>query len=257
MAFNFPAISFALAMKYLEYPNHEDQSPLVAGNVAHSAVGFTTGGGVWTSGSILENCTVVYNTATTQNGNQGAGGGVTWGYNDQCYNNIIKFNSAANGSDNGEVNSLSYPTFFNSDIGPSVPAPNMVNSLNTDPIFINNVLGGDYHLQSGSPCINAGTNQTWMVGAMDLAGNLRIVVGLVDMGAYEFGSALPVVSAQFRNNKIILQWPTNAQSFALWWTTNLAAGAWTSNSASPVIINGLYTVTNSMLNSKGFFRLSK
>ena len=45
--------------------------------------------------------------------------------------------------------------------------------------------GGNYRLQSNSPCINTGTNQDWMVGAFDLAGNARIFDGRVDMGAYE------------------------------------------------------------------------
>lgn len=50
--------------------------------------------------------------------------------------------------------------------------------------------GGDYHLQAGSPCIDAGTNE----GApnMDFDGNPRPIDGdgdniaVVDMGAFEF-----------------------------------------------------------------------
>jgi hypothetical protein len=47
---------------------------------------------------------------------------------------------------------------------------------------------GDYHLLSGSPCINSGTNLPWMLTALDLDGNPRIlpVGGVVDMGCYEF-----------------------------------------------------------------------
>ena len=54
--------------------------------------------------------------------------------------------------------------------------------------------GGDYTLQATSPCIDKGTNQTWMVGAKDLASNTRKIYGgvagssgspVVDMGAYE------------------------------------------------------------------------
>ena len=46
---------------------------------------------------------------------------------------------------------------------------------------------GDYQLSAGSPCVNAGTNQTWMTGATDLAGSPRILLGVVEMGAYEMG----------------------------------------------------------------------
>ena len=44
----------------------------------------------------------------------------------------------------------------------------------------------NFRLSAGSPCINAGTNQTWMVGATDLGGSPRIGGRRVDIGAYEF-----------------------------------------------------------------------
>lgn len=47
---------------------------------------------------------------------------------------------------------------------------------------------GDYHLQASSPCIDAGRNEDWMWRASDLDGNVRVMDGVVDMGAYEFGS---------------------------------------------------------------------
>ncbi len=188
------------------------RSTLVTGNTAHSVAGFTTGGGVWTSGSILENCTVAYNNATTQNGNIGAGGGVIWSYNDQGYNNIIKFNSAGNGPDNGEVNSLSYPMFINSDIGSFVPATSMLNCISSDPLFVN-AAAGDFHLQTNSPCRNAGTNETWMAGAKDLDGKPRIAEGIVDMGAFEVltvGVLAPQLTIIRSGANVILTWPTNA-----------------------------------------------
>lgn len=57
-------------------------------------------------------------------------------------------------------------------------------SITNDPLFISST---DFHLQSISPCINAGTNGAWTIGATDLDGNPRIwpVGGTVDMGAYE------------------------------------------------------------------------
>jgi hypothetical protein len=165
------------------------RSTLVEKNSARAVAGFTTGGGIWTSGSVVENCTVVSNNSTTQNGNLGAGGGVIWGYNDQCYNNIIRFNSADNGPDNWEVNLLSYPLFVSSDIGSFVPGTNTVNCIVTDPLFVN-AAEGDYRLQPNSPCVNIGTNLTWMVGSSDLAGNPRLAAGMVDLGAYEYVPAM-------------------------------------------------------------------
>jgi hypothetical protein len=44
---------------------------------------------------------------------------------------------------------------------------------------------GDYRLRGGSPCVNKGTNQSWMASDTDLDGNPRLLGGTVDMGAYE------------------------------------------------------------------------
>ena len=54
--------------------------------------------------------------------------------------------------------------------------------------------GGDYSLVSSAvDCIDSGAALDWMTGAKDLAGNDRVINGLPDLGAYEFGavSALP------------------------------------------------------------------
>ena len=53
--------------------------------------------------------------------------------------------------------------------------------------------GGDYHLQSNSPCINSGNN-IYVVGAADFDGNPRIVGGTVDIGAYEYQTPASVLS---------------------------------------------------------------
>jgi hypothetical protein len=61
-------------------------------------------------------------------------------------------------------------------------------NITNSPKFVN-FPAQDFHLSSGSPCINTGTNLAWMDGAVDLDGNARISPksgGTVDMGAYEF-----------------------------------------------------------------------
>jgi PKD repeat protein len=58
-------------------------------------------------------------------------------------------------------------------------------NITADPLFINPA-EGDFRLQEGSPCIDAGTNMAWMYTAYDLAGQARIQDGIVDMGAYEY-----------------------------------------------------------------------
>jgi hypothetical protein len=60
-------------------------------------------------------------------------------------------------------------------------------SPGNDPLFVNR-LAGDYRLGLGSPCINAGTNLTWITTGSpnDLGGRPRLRLGRVDMGAYEW-----------------------------------------------------------------------
>ena len=61
------------------------------------------------------------------------------------------------------------------------------------PMFVD-LAAGDLRLSSNSSCINAGTNQDWMVGTVDLDGNPRIYGGgRVDMGAYEYQRSHSVI----------------------------------------------------------------
>ena len=58
-------------------------------------------------------------------------------------------------------------------------------AITNNPLFVA-AASGNFRLQSTSPCINAGSNQTsWMTGAVDLDGNPRISGRIVDIGVYE------------------------------------------------------------------------
>jgi len=82
----------------------------------------------------------------------------------------------------------------------TTPLPSYgANNKDGDPLF-GNLAAGDYTLLKGSPCIDTGSNQGWMDGAKDLAGNTRKTYGglggtrgspVVDMGAYEAPEAPP------------------------------------------------------------------
>ena len=62
-------------------------------------------------------------------------------------------------------------------------------TVNGDPLFVDSE-NLDFRLAEGSPCIGMGDNSL-VATARDLAGNVRIQGGSVDLGAYESAYALP------------------------------------------------------------------
>jgi hypothetical protein len=115
----------------------------------------------------LNNCTIAGNTASN------AIGGA---YISTMYNCIIYFNtSVSTGTSNFSGGTLNYCC--------TSPMPGGTGNITNSPGFVN-LATGDFHLQIGSPCIDAGSNG-YVSALADLDGNPRIVNGTVDMGAYE------------------------------------------------------------------------
>ncbi len=75
-------------------------------------------------------------------------------------------------------------------------SPIIANNISADPLFVDPA-NGDYRLQTGSPSIDAGTNDAPGLPETDSDGNPRIVdgdgdgVAIVDMGAFEYPGAVP------------------------------------------------------------------
>jgi hypothetical protein len=135
---------------------------LIATNVAGSK-----GGGL--DGGSARNCLIIGNSSST-------GGGVSSG---NLTNSIVYYNSAPGGyPPNCFSCTLTYCC--------TTPLATGRGNISNDPKFVNRA-AGDFHLQTNSPCINAGWNPC-APGTTDLDGNPRIVGGTVDIGAYEFQS---------------------------------------------------------------------
>jgi hypothetical protein len=139
------------------------------------------GGGVYGSStfgfSALASCTIVGNSASTSGGGIDNGGG---GILNNC---IVYYNSAPIGSNyTGIVLNHTCTT----------PLLGDIKSFTNAPLF-QNLGAADLHLQSDSPCINAG-NDRYVTNSTDLEGNPRIVGGTVDIGAYEFQSPASMFS---------------------------------------------------------------
>jgi hypothetical protein len=165
-------------------------------------------------GATLNNCLVVSNTAFWDFSaeNQPAGGGIFGGTAINCtiFGNAVEFYSnyhlpvgggAYGGSLKnciiygnkfgiGSVDNYAPGTLTNCCTTP-LPASGANNFANA-PLFVNQN-GGDFHLQSGSPCINAGNN-AYVSATNDLDGNPRIKGGTVDVGAYEYQTPASIIS---------------------------------------------------------------
>ena len=112
--------------------------------VSNSVAGYSSGS---VEGCTLKNCIVYYNFSDYTNTDAGGSGY----YTNCCLSFAATFAGA--------------------------------NNFTNPPAFVN-LAGGDFHLQLGSPCINAGNN-SFITDSTDLDGNPRIIGGTVDMGAYE------------------------------------------------------------------------
>jgi hypothetical protein len=148
---------------------------LLTGCVLTGNSGSGTGGGACYS--ILNNCTLTGNSAQT-----GGAADSTWLNNCISYFNTVKGSSASANYSGLPVN------FCCTTPQPSGGLGNFTNA----PLFVD-LGGGDLHLQTNSPCINAGRN-AYVSIATDLDERPRISGGTVDVSAYEFQLPSSVIS---------------------------------------------------------------
>jgi hypothetical protein len=130
--------------------------------------------------STLNNCTVLGN-SVTPGSLYTCGGALSCTVN----NSIILYNSTYN----YEPGPFEDATWFYSC---TTPLHIGAGNFDADPGFVNSA-AGDYHLQTNSPCINAGNN-AYVATATDFDGKPRVKGGTVDLGAYEFQSPASLLS---------------------------------------------------------------
>ncbi|MFH1476740.1 MAG: hypothetical protein ABIH24_04505 [Verrucomicrobiota bacterium] len=151
---------------------------LLSGNWAGSTGGAIQGG--W--GGNLYNCTIVSNYAVGSGGGVYADGAGTRKYN--YYNCIIYHNASATANSNW-AHANDTITFTNCCTAPA-KADWPPGNITSEPMFVNKD-SGNWRLQAKSPCVNTGTNGSWITTSYpyDLDSHIRIRYGTVDMGAYE------------------------------------------------------------------------
>ncbi len=149
---------------------------LLRGCLIKDNYGHRGGGLYFYSGDSVQNCTVTANEAGSR------GGGIYQRSGGTVRNTIAYANTAGSGGTNWYVYQADPATIWSHCC--TLPAPAGTGHVTADPQFAD-AAGGNYRLQAGSPCIDAGSNLVWMAGATDLDGNPRIMGSSVDIGAYE------------------------------------------------------------------------
>ena len=175
------------------------------------------GGGLilyWQSDNIVENCTISGNSAVTD------GGGIHCSYSNSTIINTIVESSSGNGGIYCDVYtqlSITYGDYWNNQngnfTGPNVPPGlGQIVSVNTngdscdiyqniflDPLFVNSQQG-DFNLQWGSPCIDAG----------DPLSPLDPDNTIADVGAFYFDQSAPQaiqdLTISLDSTNIVLNW---------------------------------------------------
>ncbi|MCH2144768.1 MAG: hypothetical protein MK082_06420 [Phycisphaerales bacterium] len=130
--------------------------------------------------ALLTNNTITGNIADERGGAifRGGGGGMIEIVNSILWNNDAVIQPEIGGGGGGGVQTLSVAY---SNVAGGVTG---TGNIDLDPKFVED--GSDYHLASGSPCIDTGTNEVILDGDLDLDGEARIAGATVDMGCYEF-----------------------------------------------------------------------
>ncbi len=163
---------------------NDSASPTVTNCIFSDNTATFNGGGMYnTSASCsptLTNCTFSGNLAGLDGGGMFNGAScsptltncILWGSNDQIYNDA------------------STPVVTYSDVQQALGTYTGTGNINEDPLFVN-AGTGDFHLQSGSPCIDTGTNSG--APASDFDGQSRPLGAGYEMGVDEFVDTTPPV----------------------------------------------------------------
>ncbi|MCX6993377.1 MAG: hypothetical protein NT011_09590 [Kiritimatiellaeota bacterium] len=186
-----------------------------------------------TANPTVSSCTIVSNYSPAAGGILATLGTAVTGMFENC---IIYLNSGAATYSNYQISAVSFSNCC------TVPAPTnysatvtSTDNITNNPRFID-WPNGNYRLTPDSPCINTGTNRSWMTNTVDLDGNPRIINTTVDMGAYENPTVFWSVIPTTLTNAVMKGLLATNQSFVV---TNAGEGTFDYN----------VTVTNDWIHS--------
>lgn len=149
---------------------------------------YSQGGGMYIGPNAI--ATIANNTLVGNSASNGEGAGLFVDGTATVANNIVANNDTGIGSASASLTLRNNDVYGNFDWdykGIADPTGTDGN-ISADPLFVDEE---DMHLQSGSPCIDTGSDGLILTGATDLDGNPRIRGPHVDIGAYETVGTVP------------------------------------------------------------------
>ncbi len=187
-----------------------------------------------TSSPTFRNCILWGNTATTS--------GTQVFLNDEPSDPNFYFCDVEGGSATFDLNGNFYIGTYTNNINAN---PNFVSPSGGSGTGFNGITS-DWSLQAGSPCIDVG-DPTTVSPVSDIAGNPRVTVCRVDMGAYEYQSGPPFLSSIIQSKQILCNGTNTGQLVAVPSGGNTPyTFSWNGGSTNDTLFNvgaGSYTCT--------------
>jgi len=217
---------------------HPEGGVVLSGNTLYGAA---MSGGIYLSGTVFSVNTNGSNFATVYPLNNYLGDG------EQPYGGLI----------------LSGNTLYGTATAGGASGKGTVFALNTNGMGYTNLHSFTSAIYDSDAGADTNSDGFTPFGTLILSGNT--LYGTTDSGGTNGSGALfslslpgpPQLTIVRSGGNVILTWPTNASSFTLHSTTNLASTNWSAVSPAPVVVSGRNTVTNSITGTRQFYRLSQ
>ncbi|MES2138905.1 MAG: right-handed parallel beta-helix repeat-containing protein [Bacteroidota bacterium] len=241
----------------------DNSSPLITNNEISNNSAQGWGGGIRCD--FNGNPSIMNNTIANNSASHGGALYCDHNSNPVLRNNILWGNIASSSGAQVRLNDESSdPFFYHCDVQGGSGAFELngnsftgsyQNNINTDPLFISpsggsgtgfNGVTADWSLQSNSPCVNTG-DPVGTYPEMDKAGNTRVTVCRIDMGAYEYQNGIPFTASISQTQQILCYGDSTASA------TIIVAGGiptytylWSNGettATATILKAGTYTVT--------------
>jgi uncharacterized repeat protein (TIGR03803 family) len=211
----------------------------------------TNSEGAFSFSGLVLSSTTLYGTAFG-GGTYGNGTVFAVNTNTLAFTNLYNFTGGNDGSGPHAGLTLSGNTLYGTTFGGGTSSNGTLFAINTDGSGFTNLYsftGGGDGANPQTDLILSGNTLYGTAASGGSSGNGTV---------FSFTLSRPQLAITRSGTNVILTWSASASGYILESTTNLGSAVlWTTNSTTPVILNGLDTVTNAIGLSSRFYRLSQ